>query len=330
MSLKNKIYGAVETENHIVFTGFCKDLTNEEKQEVDVFIDGKKVDTILADKSIKEIEDKYEVYEASDSCFSYTVPEEYIGLRHKLEFKDTNKKEISNSPNFTLDKSHEKYNELLFDHSLCSYPNNKTTEKNTSEIAFFTNTTNLSFFNYLKKIKQLNPDISITALCFNLKEQKLAETMHNDFHIKTINHINDITNNFGLLVWENSQREFIFKFISKIINKNLIHSKFIEEDQSLTLKKNENENTTLMYISNNLEEFKLNTNDFNIANNSVYIMINNYAKKYINIEKWEEIKIDDTMNYFYNFVIIKYLLNSLEFKHFYFNLFYSKHNKVSK
>ncbi|MFA7092613.1 MAG: hypothetical protein WC149_12275, partial [Arcobacteraceae bacterium] len=99
-----KIYGAVESESYITFTGFCKRIYDTTQQSVDVFIDEKKVDTILADQKIRDIENKYEVFDTNGFCFTYELPKEYIGQKHKLEFKTKDGEQLLHSPIHTIDK----------------------------------------------------------------------------------------------------------------------------------------------------------------------------------------------------------------------------------
>ena len=169
---KPKIYGAVETESYITFTGFCKKIHSNEQQKVNVFIDGKKIDVISANQTLKEIEHKYEVFDTNGLCFKYRIPTEFIGKKHKLEFMTDDGENLLQSPFFTLDSSHEKYNEYRFLESL----KEKIDEEKIKDvycpnsIGFLATEENLNDKEFVVYINQIMKDFSnckFKALVFN-------------------------------------------------------------------------------------------------------------------------------------------------------------------
>ena len=113
-----KIYGAVETETFMTFEGFCKKIYNNEQQKVEVFIDDEKIDTILSNQRISNIEDTYEVFDTEGFCFTYKLPKKYIGEKHKLEFKTIHGEQLVHSPIITIEKDNPLFNRGLLIQSL--------------------------------------------------------------------------------------------------------------------------------------------------------------------------------------------------------------------
>lgn len=198
-----KIYGAVETETFITFEGFCKKIYNTEKQEIEVFIDDKKVDKILANQKIPTIEDTYEVFDTEGFCFTYKLPKEYIGEKHKLEFKTIDGEQLIHSPITTLNTSDEKYNKSCFIESLNEPINEeKFVDIYGSDIGFFGIEENLNDKDFIDYIKELNIRFSSTvfkAFCFNDDQVKLIKSIFGDtFKILKVVSIDDILNSIGI------------------------------------------------------------------------------------------------------------------------------------
>lgn len=313
MSLKNKIYGAVETETHITFTGFCKDLTSEEKQEVDVFIDGEKVDTILADKSIKEIEDKYEIYEATDSCFTYTVPEEYLGVKHKLEFKTSDKREISSSQHFTLNETDKKYNEFLFEESLNSKENLLNINNNYKKgyIAFFASKQNLNDNNFINHIKTLAKNfnyLKFTTLYFSEEEIEPLNNIFQDeifkFEFICAKNILDITKQFEVFLYNenNNKDEKLLNILMKYANN--IYTSFIGTSNSITIKEYDLNYKNHIFITD-YKYFGFTENELKESNYLLTQLIYNKVFKSLQITS-----VNPNCNWreFNNFVLIDYII----------------------
>jgi len=110
-----KYYGAVHIDNYLTFTGFCKKVDSDEICDVDVFVDGKKIDTLKADKKIGKVED---IYDIEGHGFEFDLSDEYFEKSHLLEFKASNGEELVNSKIQTIDKKHPKFNEYRFSHNL--------------------------------------------------------------------------------------------------------------------------------------------------------------------------------------------------------------------
>lgn len=154
-SRKAKIYGAIETETYMLFTGFCKKIYSAEKQEVSVFIDDIKTDILIANENIKEIQEKYEVYDTEGFCFRYEIPLKYVGEKHKLEFKTIDNQQLLNSPTFTVDKNNPNYSLYSFIRSLVniSTQNLEWSLHSKKSIGFLANNENIEDKKHLEIIK---------------------------------------------------------------------------------------------------------------------------------------------------------------------------------
>lgn len=182
MSLRErnaKIYGAVETETFISFEGFCKKIYATEQQEIEVFIDKEKIDTIKANDKIPSIEDKYEVFDTIGFCFKYTLPKKYLGEKHLLEFKTKDGKHLLHSPIVTIDSLNEKYNEYCFLESLKEVDREKIKDMYCPNcIGFLATKENLEdeeFVRYIKELIEKFPTLSFKALYFDVSSRNKLE-----------------------------------------------------------------------------------------------------------------------------------------------------------
>jgi len=118
-----KEYGAIHIDNYLSFIGFCKKVSSDEICDVDVYLDGKIIDTLKANQNIQKVEN---IYDIQGHGFEFELEEKYYDKSHLLEFKSNKENEVLvNSGIQTIDKNHDKFNEYRFLHSL----NNVDTEK---------------------------------------------------------------------------------------------------------------------------------------------------------------------------------------------------------
>lgn len=223
MPLENNTYGAVETHNHITFTGFCKNSKTNAKKEIDVLINFKKVATIIANKSIATIENKYEIYEPEGFCFEYKVEDKYIGEKNLIEFKNKEGNLIKSS-NFTLNKDHEDYAKKNFLNSL-----DKNYEK--KEINYLNSSKNIgllitkstiedkNYINFIKKVGETIENINIFYFEDEVQEilgEYLKKTLKK-INITKVSKILSILSNIDFYIHHNGCAESIL--ISQFINK---------------------------------------------------------------------------------------------------------------
>lgn len=174
-----KIYGAVETETFITYTGFCKKIYDTEQQEIEVFIDDKKIDVVPANQKISNIEDTYEVFDTEGFCFTYKLPKEYIGKKHKLEFKTKYGEQLVHSPFSTIDNSNEKYNEYCFLESL-KEPIDEEKIKDLycpNSIGFLAvkeNLEDMEFMNYIEELMIRFPNTIFNGFTFSINDYNLS------------------------------------------------------------------------------------------------------------------------------------------------------------
>ncbi len=181
-----KIYGAVQSESFITFTGFCKRIYDTAQQSVDVFIDEKKVDTILADQKIPDIENKYEVFDTNGFCFTYELPKEYIGQKHKLEFKTKDGEQLLHSPIITISPEHPFYNEWKFfntiENIIIDEDNAKLYRKNAIGIVVIDEILeNIEYMMYLKTLITKFSGVQFQIFYFNdLQKQSIKKYLGNN------------------------------------------------------------------------------------------------------------------------------------------------------
>ena len=185
-----KIYGAVESQSYITFTGFCKKIYDTTQQSVDVFIDDVKIDTILANQKIRDIENKYEVFDTNGFCFTYELPKECIGKKHKLEFKTQNGEQLLHSPTHTLDKFSPLYNQAMFIENLAQplqyhAVENGYTKNALSFIAIEENLGDEAFIEFVLEMCKKHKELSLSIFYFNEHQKNEANKVLNQVKNKT-------------------------------------------------------------------------------------------------------------------------------------------------
>lgn len=174
-----KIYGAVESQSFVTFTGFCKKIYDNTQQSVEVFIDGNKVDTLLANQKIRDIENKYEVFDTNGFCFTYELPKEYIGQKHKLEFKTQEGEQLLHSPTHTLDRFSPLYNQAMFIESLTQETTYNTlsdgyTKNALSFIAIEENLSDEGFIEFVLEMCKKHKELTLSIFYFNEHQKNEA------------------------------------------------------------------------------------------------------------------------------------------------------------
>lgn len=159
-SKNQKTYGVLHTENYFSFLGFCKKVNSDEIQKVDIYLDDVLIDTIIADKHLQKIED---IYELDGFGFNYDLPEEYVGQKSFISFKNHESQEnLQNSPYVLIDKDNNKFNEAKFLYSL-SQPSYEEKIKNIycpNSIGFLATEENLEDEEFISCITQIMKDFS--------------------------------------------------------------------------------------------------------------------------------------------------------------------------
>jgi hypothetical protein len=218
-----KIYGAVESDSYVTFTGFCKKIYDTAQQSLDVYIDEKKIATLLANEKIADIENKYEVFDTNGFCFTYKLPQEYIGQKHKLEFKTKDGEQLLHSPIVTICPEHPFYNEWLFVENL-----NKsiTTEKSqnvegSKSIGFLLtdeSQTDLKFLNFIKDLRNKFPNTIFRGFCFNELQKRTISTMGSNINISIVSTPQDCILSTDVLLYSSYFKEW--KKLAKYILRN--------------------------------------------------------------------------------------------------------------
>lgn len=177
--LKNaKTYGVLHTENYFSFLGFSKKVNSDEVQKVDVYLDNELIDTIIANKHLQKIED---IYELEGFGFEYILPNEYIGKKNVISFKNHKTQEnLQNSPYKLITENHPEFNEMAFLNSL-KMPIDKeeiTKIYCSNSIGFLATEENLEdeeFIQYIKELMNRFQDIRIKGFYFNNSQKDLLK-----------------------------------------------------------------------------------------------------------------------------------------------------------
>ncbi len=277
-----KSYGVFHSKNYFSFIGFCKKTNSSEIQKVDIYLDDKLVDTILADKNIENIEN---IYDVENFGFEYILPNEYIGQKSLISFKNHETKEnLQNSPYELIKKNHPKFNEMSFLNSLES-PIDQEKIRDVycpNSIGFLATQENLEdeeFVGYINELMVRFPKAKFKKFFFD----NSLDNIENSIKISTIE---DITNNVCVLVTNPILQDNHF---DQLITKQQFkfENVFVTPCNKQNLYKKINEIVMEPFISiikNNLQAFGLDSNDIkNISHNHI-LMIKKSFEKHTNID----------------------------------------------
>jgi hypothetical protein len=276
-----KIYGAVETETYITFEGFCKKIYDTEQQKVDIFIDDKKIDTIVANQKIPKIEDTYEVFDTEGFCFTYKLPKEYIGEKHKLEFKNIHGEQLVHSPIITMDINDPKYNENSFLESLKE-------EINIDEIRYIycpnsigflaikENLEDEVFIQYLRELINLFPNTIFNGFAFNTDDYNLSLSIFPKINLITPTNIKNILENIEIFLATNQNYLLYNKLIEKIGHFNdLTHRIYFDKDWYSS-------NKTILDLNNGEDTYNFFLENYNYLGSEINEANGNKAKLFFN------------------------------------------------
>lgn len=320
---ENKTYGVLHSENYFSFFGFSKKINSEKIQKIDVFLDNQLIDTIIANETVEKIED---IYEIQNFSFKYDLAQKYIGKKHTISFKNHSTQEnLQNSPYTLIDNENPKFNEYTFLHSLVTINPDEIKDiycPNSIGFIFTKNYANddefISYINYL--CNNFNYDVIVFYF-----EEIILEKNKNIFSkkikFKLIQNLSDIRENIEIFIWGYSERNFSNKVINKLINKNIFQICFNPLLKNKTLEKSYNENPHLNFLHENLYLLNLDLNKISKYDNNIYIYINEFAKKFISFNTWEKITPQTNAFYVFNIIFLKYMIESKEFKNFYFEFY---------
>lgn len=248
--LKNaKTYGVLHSENYFSFLGFSKKVNSDEVQKVDVYLDDELIDTIIANKNLQKIED---IYDLEGFGFDYILPNEYIGKKNVISFKNHETKEnLQNSPYKLITENHPEFNKMLFLNSLenLTIKIDYNEVLNTNYIGFLITKENMEdtvFTVLIQKLSKLFPN-KILAYGFNNEDyislQKLFP-LNDNISFVILNNLNQIIENINIWIESSYMRKGkLFNFLLYDNENTLCFN--IENILELTLKE-----------LNNLDRFK--------------------------------------------------------------------------
>jgi hypothetical protein len=327
-SKNQKTYGVLHTENYFSFLGFCKKVNSDEIQKVDVYLDDKRIDTIIADKHLQKIED---IYELDGFGFSYNLPEEYIGQKSLISFKNHETQEnLQNSPYSLVDTTHPKFNESRFLFNL-SQPVNKEEIKDNycpNSIGFLAIVENLEdeeFVQYIKELSIRFPNVELKGFCLNNAQKKLGEKIffNNEINFLIPQNIYEIAKEIEIYLCSQKVPKDMKIFSILRINSPQILSVYtnlqINNFKQMDIKNFEK------ILSVPLQKFMDNFKILGFAEDELSID-KTYTKTfqkavYKRFHLGEDILNDKANAYEYlNFKVVEYALKNKQFKKFYFNI----------
>lgn len=167
-------YGALYTDYHLTFYGFYKQTDSDKLYDVDVYIDEVFKETLDADKTLEQVENKFDI---SGNSFEYRLPQKYVGEIHNIAFKEHISGDVlAGSGINTLSEEDTGFNEFRFMDSLNHVDEEKIKDLYCKDaIGFLATKENLEdadFVNYINQIMQDFPNVIYRALVLN-KEMEI-------------------------------------------------------------------------------------------------------------------------------------------------------------
>lgn len=302
----DKTYGVLHTENFFSFLGFAKKIDSEDIQKIDIYLDDKKIDTIVADEFIQKMDD---IYDIESKAFRYNLPNKYIGEKAIISFKNHDSgEELLNSPYTLIDKNHEKFNEAKFLQSLNEPLSDEL--KNMYKpncVGFLATKENLEdeeFVGYIKELMERFPDVEFVGFCFDKFNNNLIS-----LKIIEIKCAGEIIPNIEIFIANSKIKDI--QLSNKIFNKN---HKITTFNYS---KANDTFNPNTIYHENPLikfhKNFSITEEDLKSVNNNLNLIMHNLICKKLGID----IKIQNynqSTNNFWKEVFINYSLQNKNYK----------------
>ena len=323
-----KTYGVIHTENYFSFTGFCKKVNTDEIQTVDIYLDDVLIDTIIADKKLQKIED---IYDIEGFGFTYNLPNEFIGNKKLISFKNHQTKEnLQNSPYELLDTAHPKFNEARFIYSLSeSIDEEKIKNKYCpNSIGFLATEENLEdeeFVQYIKELIIRFPNVEFKAFCLNDEQKKLGKNifLNNKINFLIPQNIYEIAKEIEIYLCSQKVPKDVKIFSILRINSPQILSLYtnlqINNFKQMNIKNFEK------ILSAPLQKFMDNFKILGYTEDELSID-RTYTKTfqkavYKRFHLGESI-LDDNINAYeyFNFRVVEYALKNKQFKKFYFDM----------
>jgi len=165
---KSDIYGALHINKDFSFVGFCKNINSDDILDINIYIDGKKIDTIKAEQ--KNIHKINLLYNISNHSFRYKLPLEYFDNSYEIIFKCGKKKFIHSLSKLDNDT----INIMKFDRSLKNFDSTNINIDNKNRLGFLITDEILEdeeFVDFINNITNSFGSIEINA--FYLKEENI-------------------------------------------------------------------------------------------------------------------------------------------------------------
>jgi len=319
-------YGVVESEYGITFIGYYKKSDSNDVYDIDVYIDGSRIETLKADKKLKKVKDTFDV---ESNGFEFILEDKYLKEPHLLEFKESKSGRVLMDGSVkTISMQDEKFNELRFMDSLGHVDAQEIKDLYCpNAIGFLATEENLEdveFMGYIKELMEKFPDVEFKGFYINSQDIKSSKNTLNFIEFISISNIKDIIENIEIFIFNNYKVSFDVQLFVKIREscKNILalHSNFsIPNYKSLTIKEVEKYwEAPLAKIINHFEKLGFEESDIS-QDKSYYKSYSNVLYRKFNLGN-PIISLEQSAYEYWNFKTIEYALSNKDFKEFYFNM----------
>jgi len=324
-----KEHGAVQQGKYgITFVGYYKKSDSNDAYDIDVYIDGSRIETLKADKKLKKVED---IFDIDNNGFEFTLKDKYLQEPHLLEFKESKSgKLLMDGSVKTISMQDKKFNEFRFMDSVEQVDAEKIKDMYCpNSIGFMAtkeNMEDIKFINYIKELMIRFPDVEFKGFYFDDLYEKQTKTIFANSKVKFYipKNIYKIAEEIEIYLCSNKIKmgigrdvHFVLrrqssKILSQSMNFQCINSpqltiKEFEQILSVQMKKLLDNFETLGFMENEILEDK-----------SYIKTFQNVIFKRFNLGECF-LRDNDNVHEYFDFKIIEYALQSKDFKKFYFD-----------
>ncbi|MDY0193557.1 MAG: DUF115 domain-containing protein [Aliarcobacter butzleri] len=170
-------YGVVQGEYGITFVGYYKKSDSNDAYDIDIYIDGNRIETLKADKKLESVEEAFDV---DSHGFEFILEDKYLQEPHLLEFKESKSGRVLMDGSVkTISMQDKKFSEFRFMDSVVHVDAKEIKDMYCpSAIGFMATEENLAdfeFVNYIKELMVRIPQVTFKAFYFNEKQANMIE-----------------------------------------------------------------------------------------------------------------------------------------------------------
>ena len=324
-----KEHGAVKQGKYgITFIGYYKKSDSNDIYDIDVYIDGSRIETLKADKKLKKIKD---IFDIDSNGFEFILKDKYLQESRLLEFKESKSgKLLIDGSVKTISMQDKKFNEFRFMDSIEYIDTEKIKDMYCPNVMGFMATRermeDTEFVSYIEDLMIRFPDVEFKGFYFDEEDEKQINTVFINTKVKFCipKNIYNIAEEIEIYLCSNKIKIGIGREVNLILRSE--NSKILSQSMQfqcinspqLTIREFEQIVPDAMKkLLDNFETLGFTKNEL-LEDKSYIKTLQNVIFKRFNLGECFLSDNDNAHEYF-DFKIVEYALQSTDFKKFYFD-----------